>query len=87
MMNHTGSSASMEADGALELFGRSVDKYNLRYNPFVGDGDSSAFRRVTKAKPYGEDFTIEKEECIALGHIQKRMGCQLRRLLMKNKGE
>ena len=84
-MNHTGSSASMEADGALELFGRSVDKYNLRYNPFVGDGDSSAFRTVTKAKPYGEDFTIEKEECI--GHIQKRMGSQLRRLLTKNKGK
>ena len=58
--------------------------FNFRYNPFIGDGDSKAYRRVEQEKPYGEDFTVRKEECV--GHVQKRMGTNLRKLLDSKKG-
>lgn len=48
----------------------------------MGDGDSSAFATVEKAKPYGPDIEIVKKECI--GHVQKRMGSRLRRLKKKS---
>lgn len=83
MLNHDGSAQSMETEGASILFNRSVQKYNLRYNPFIGDGDSKAFLRVLRDKPYG-DIEIQKEECV--GHIQKRMGTRLRNLITKYKG-
>ena len=37
MLNHDGSAQSMETEGVSILFNRSVQKYNLRYNPFIGD--------------------------------------------------
>ncbi|XP_013381184.1 uncharacterized protein LOC106152218 [Lingula anatina] len=54
------------------------------YNPSVGDGDSSAFRRVQQEQSYGSEFELVKEECI--GQVQKRMGSRLRRLVERNKG-
>jgi hypothetical protein len=84
-LNHEGSAQSMEAEGAVRLFQRSEDVNGLRYNPYVGDGDSKSYLRVVKAQPYGPTFVIEKEECI--GHIQKRMGTRLRKLLPKFKGK
>lgn len=68
MLNHDGSVQSMETESVSILFNSSVQKYNLRYNPFIGDGDSKAFQRVLRDKPYGE-ILIQKEECV--GHIQK----------------
>lgn len=38
-----------------------------------------------KSKPYGDNFTIEKLECV--GHVQKRMGGRLRRLCKDWKGK
>ena len=64
LINHTGSSSSMESCGALNIFQRSVERYNLRYEYYLGDGDSSSFQSVEDAKPYGADFTIKKLECI-----------------------
>ena len=84
-INYEGSSQNMETEGASILFGRSLAKYKLRYNPFIGDGDSKAYKRVVRDKPYGDDFHIEKEECV--GHIQKRMGTRLRNLINKSKGK
>jgi len=48
------------------------------YIHYVGDGDSSSFKVVSKAlhELLGENYTILKEDCI--GHIQKRMGSNLR---------
>jgi hypothetical protein len=83
-MNHDGSSASMERDGAVFMYEQSVESRGVRYNPYVGDGDTKSFKAVQNAKPYGPDYTIRKEECI--GHIQKRMGTRLRNLLNKKKG-
>ncbi|XP_070579536.1 uncharacterized protein [Ptychodera flava] len=52
------------------------------YTTFVGDGDSSAYHAV---KNIYEDVEIQKEECV--GHIQKRMGTRLRRLVDQYKGQ
>ncbi len=82
-VNHTGSSASMEADGVVQLFKRSEDKSGLRYTTYIGDGDSKGHKKVTEAKPYGEDVAIKKLECI--GHMQKRMGTNLCKLLSQYK--
>ena len=50
MLNHDGSAQSMETDSVSILFNSSVQKYNLRYNPFIGDGDSKASQRVLRDK-------------------------------------
>ena len=76
--NHIGSSGSMEVTGVKSMYERSVDKTGLRYTNFIGDGDSSTFLTVSQAKPYGEDVTITKKECV--GHVQKRLGSRLRKL-------
>ena len=66
-INHAGSSSSMESEGAVQMFMRSVEKYNVRYINYIGDGDSSAFAKVIESNPY-PDLTVNKLECI--GHIQ-----------------
>ena len=83
--NHSGSSSSMEAAGALNIFKRSVENYNLQYVNYLGDGDSSSFATVQEAQPYGPDIVINKLECI--GHIQKRIGSRLRDLKIRYKGQ
>ena len=37
-INHEGSSGAMERGGAVEMFTRSIEKHNLRYTIYVGDG-------------------------------------------------
>lgn len=71
----------MEVNGILDMFHSFQGTYNIRYQQYVGDGDSSAFSTVADAKPYGPDFSIEKLECV--GHVQKRMGTRLRTLKAK----
>ena len=70
-LKHEGSSSSMESEGAVRIFSRSVEKYGLAYINYIGDGDSSAFQKVLESNPY-PGKTINKLECI--GHIQKRVG-------------
>ena len=75
---HSGSSVQMEVAGVFDIYKRSEQKYGLRYMSHIGDGDSSTFSSVSTAKPYGEHIMIEKKECV--GHVQKRLGSQLRKL-------
>ena len=75
--NFRGSAPAMEPEGADRIFRRSVEKHNLRYTEFYGDGDSKSFTRVKGV--YGDDgIEMEKKECI--GHVQKRVGTALRKL-------
>ena len=85
-VNHKGSSESMEKEAAVKMFLRSIDKHRLLYTTYVGDGDSSSFAEVADAcfKEFGEGYLVLKEDCI--GHIQKRMGTNLRSYKNKNKG-
>ena len=62
----------MERDAAVEMFTQSIEKHNIFYSIFVGDGDSSSFGAVVAAvkEKYGDEYVMEKEDCI--GHIYKR---------------
>lgn len=62
-----------------------MEKHNLRYSRFIGDGDTNTFKKLSEAKPYGNDFTVEKLECV--GHVQKRLGTRLRNLKRTRKGQ
>lgn len=59
------------------MFQRSERTRDVSCTKFLRDGDSSAFKTVHDAKPYGEE-EICKLECI--GHIQKRMGTRVQNL-------
>ena len=80
-INHVGSAPAMEVAGAKLIFNRSIEKHNLRYTEFYGDGDSKSFNSV---KDVYDGITIKKQECI--GHIQKRVGNRLRKLKRSVKG-
>ena len=75
-------SGSMEVEGALRIWKRSVERYKLRYTEMISDGDASTFSKVSAARPYGSNHPITKHECI--GHVQKRMYNHLKE--MKKKG-
>lgn len=79
--NYIGTSGGMEVEGALTLFQRPIEKYNVRYTEYLDDGDSSAYKTVSEAKPYG-DCLISKQEFI--GHVQRK---RLRDLKNKTKGK
>jgi hypothetical protein len=82
--NYSGTSGGMEVAGALQLFHRSQELYNVRYMNYLGDGDSAAFQTVANSLPYGDDH-IQKLECV--GHVQKRMGSRLRTLKALHKAQ
>ena len=85
MLNHDGSAQSMEASGVMQIYQRSMEKHNIRYRPFIGDGDSSSYTSIEKESPHGVMYPVEKEECVS--HITKRMGSNLRELLKEYKGK
>ena len=66
------SSGAMEVEAASRIFGRSIEKYKMRINTMISDGDSKSFKRVTEDKPYGEKYIIKKKECVQ--HAAKRVG-------------
>ena len=61
----------METSAALEIWKRSIEKHQLVYGTYIGDGDSSSFRNLIKSDPYNGEAVVRKEEC--LGHVQKRL--------------
>ena len=73
----------MEAEGVLDIYKRSVENY-IRYNPFIGDGDSRSYSAVDKERPYGAMVFSQEQECVS--HVTKRMGTNLRSLLREYKG-
>ena len=42
----------MVSVGAVDIFSRSIEKNELIYIEYLGDGDSSSFKGVVKSKPY-----------------------------------
>ncbi|GFV68973.1 uncharacterized protein TNCV_3247471 [Trichonephila clavipes] len=83
--NYVGSSGAMEIQGASKIFQWSLSLHNARYITYLGDGDCKAFDAVKKKNIYGNEYPIEKLECI--GHVMKRMGKRLRRLKAQLKGQ
>lgn len=80
--NYAGTSGGMEVAGVREIFHRSEDNYGIRYKYYLGDGDCKGFDIICSEKPYGDDFEVEKLECV--GHVQKRMGTRLRTFKKRN---
>ncbi|OXU16706.1 hypothetical protein TSAR_012918 [Trichomalopsis sarcophagae] len=56
--SHWGSSRSMESSAIVVIFSRSIEKYNVKYVSYLGDGDSSTFLNIINSKPYGTHVTI-----------------------------
>ena len=81
--NHDGSAGKMEVVGILEMFSRSVQLLVVRYEYYIGDGDTSTFKSILNENPYGEELKVKKRECI--GHVSKRMGTRLRQVKKKEK--
>lgn len=80
-INYQGSAPGMELTGAKRIFERSIEKHNLRYKHFYGDGDSKSF---TGVKDTYQGIKVVKMECV--GHVQKRVGTRLRNLKKNVKG-
>lgn len=75
----------MEVEAALQLFGRSISKNDLRYTNVICDGDSRTYTALCNDQTYGF-IPLTKEDCV--NHVQKRMGTALRSLVSKaKKGE
>ncbi|XP_050504329.1 uncharacterized protein LOC126883127 [Diabrotica virgifera virgifera] len=53
----------MESAIVVEGFKQSIQMHNLKYKYFIADGDSSTYKKMCEAKPYGNNFFIEKIEC------------------------
>lgn len=58
-------------NAVIEMFRRSEEKYGAKISNYIGDRDSRTYGNLVKSKLYGENFTINKKECV--GHVQKRM--------------
>lgn len=78
------SSGAMEVEGAIILFGRSLQKHGFRYLKMLGDGDAKTHTRLIELDPYG-GRPIIKVECI--NHVAKRLGTALRSLKQKRQAQ
>ena len=78
-MTYRGSVPGMEVSGSKRIFGRSIEKYNLRYVDFYGD--SKSFPAV---KNIYHNTVVRKLECV--GRVQKRVCTRLRNFEKDVKG-
>ncbi|GFW77328.1 uncharacterized protein TNCV_924441 [Trichonephila clavipes] len=65
--NHSRSAGKMEACGMQKTFLRSEQKHGLKYQRYIGDGDSKTFLSIAEKEPYGDSIPIVKIECV--GHV------------------
>lgn len=57
--NHQGSAGKMEANAVVEMFQRSEAPHNVKYENYIGNGDSKTFKGILEAEPY-ENLSIKK---------------------------
>jgi len=50
---------------------------------YVGEGDSKTYKSILDFNPYGDNCSVIKSRCV--GHVDKRMGTQLRNVKKKEK--
>ena len=60
----------MEPEAARIIWNRSIDKHQLCYCTFIGDGDSKSYQQVVTMDPFPL-VSIHKEECLA--HVSSRL--------------
>ncbi|GFT38979.1 uncharacterized protein TNCV_3141821 [Trichonephila clavipes] len=61
------SAGKMEVCGMQKTFLRSEQKHGLKYQRYIGDGDSKTFLSIAEKEPYGDSVPIVKIECG--GHV------------------
>ena len=50
-INYEGSLGAMEVNGLKSMFSQSTRLHKLRYDFYIGDGDSKSFNEITKLNP------------------------------------
>ena len=80
-ISHTGSSGAMETTIAEIIWKRS-ENLGSRFLKMLSDGDSKAYTHVASLNVYGNDYKIEKEECV--NHVAKRYDMSVLRNKIKN---
>lgn len=71
-MNYRDTSGGLEVKGVVNIYERSVSKYNMQYNKYLGDGDSRACKAICGKKLNGSNYIINKLQCI--DYVQKQIG-------------
>ena len=82
--NYTDSSQSMEPEAAKTIWARSIERHQLVYSTFIGDGDSKSYHQVCELDPY-PTVPVAKEECIA--HVTRRLKKHLMRVKPSTKNK
>ena len=72
----------MESNGILECFDSSVEKRQLRYLTYIGDGEIKSYPKCCCCRSV-PGYSIKKAECV--GHVQKRVGKTLLNFKSSNK--
>lgn len=87
LANYVGSSGGMEAAGMIEIVKSLYYQHGVRLVEYLGDGDSSAFLRLSEAiaKLFPDWPKLVKLECI--NHVGKRAGTQIRVVVQSYKGK
>ncbi|CAN7951097.1 unnamed protein product, partial [Ixodes pacificus] len=80
--NWQGSSTTMEKDIIVEGFRRSEEMHGLKYNRLIADGDSSTYKAVLEAAPYGNQM-VQKIEC--RNHILRNYSGHLRDIAQRKR--
>jgi hypothetical protein len=81
-VNYVGASTGMETSILVEGFKTSLPLYGVIYNKFIGDGDSSVFKKLTSSLPgerIYENVRIEKIEC--RNHLLRNLDRKIRELV------
>ncbi|GFV08155.1 hypothetical protein TNCV_4787001 [Trichonephila clavipes] len=65
--NYSGSAGKMEVDGMLRIFNRSEKASQPEIFELMAT--QKAFNALSENKPYGDDYLIQKIECV--GHVRK----------------
>ncbi|GFS26282.1 hypothetical protein ElyMa_005208700 [Elysia marginata] len=81
--NFAGSSNAMEAEAAVAIFRRSINKRGLVNSKMLCDGDAKSTQKINEVAVY--DFDVEKEDFI--NYISKRMLNALENVKNSNKKE
>ncbi len=81
--NYDGLPTGMELVAGSILWKRSVTKSLLQYMTMLSDGDTKMYDYLCRENVYGDQYPIEKEECV--NHVSKRMGTALRKLVTEKK--
>ncbi|XP_014479554.1 PREDICTED: uncharacterized protein LOC106746921 [Dinoponera quadriceps] len=78
--NHVGPAGNMEPLAMVKMFQRSEELHEVKYDCYIGDGDSKTYNKVVENVQYD----VTKKECV--NHVQKRMGTRLRNCKKTTKG-